>query len=147
MFVVAPEVAVEHAVYDGVKQGTIKGADELDALTKQIYSRYSIWPEKHDELKAQWMTISLMFEDPFYDANYIYGALLALKYYQLYRRDGDDFMRRYIGLMKNGFDAPPEVLLKRFLNIELNDARLVSDALSVVEEKINLLEKSYREGE
>jgi oligoendopeptidase F len=42
MFVVAPEVAVEHAVYDGVARGTVKGADDLDALTKRIYSRYSI---------------------------------------------------------------------------------------------------------
>ena len=144
MFVVAPEVAVEHAVYDGVKQGSIKGADDLDALTKRIYSRYSIWPERHDELRSQWMNISLMYEDPFYDINYIYGALLALKYFELYRRDAKDFVPRYIALMKNGFDAPPEVLLKRFLNIDLRDSRLVSDALSLVDEKINLLEKSYR---
>ena len=129
MFVVAPEVAVEHAVYDGVKQGSIKGADELDALTKRTYSRDSIWPEKHDERKSQWMNISLMYEDPFYDINYIYGALLALKYYELYRRDAKDFVPRYIALMKNGFDAPPEVLLRQFLNINLNDPRLVSDAL------------------
>jgi len=144
MFSVAPEVAVEHAVYDGVKQDTIKGADDLDALTKRIHSRYSIWPLKHDELKAQWMDTSLMFEDPFYDVNYIYGALLALKFYEMYTRDPANFVPRYIALMRNGFDAPPEVLLKRFLDIDLHDPRLVTNALSVVEEKVNLLEKSYQ---
>lgn len=144
IFRVAPEVAVEHAVYDGVRQGTIKGADDLDALTKQIYSRYSIWSEKHDELKSQWMNISLMYEDPFYDINYVYGALLALKFYELYTRDPEHFVPRYIALMRNGFDAPPELLLKRFLDIDLHDSRLVSNALSVVEDKINLLEKSYQ---
>jgi hypothetical protein len=46
--------------------------------------------------------------------------------------------------MRNGFDAPPEVLLKRFLDIDLHDTRLVSTALSVVEDKINLLEKGYQ---
>jgi len=144
MFDVAPEVVVEHAVYDGVKQGSIKGADDLDALTKRIYSRYSIWPEKHDELKATWIYVQLMYQDPFYDVNYVYGALLALKFYEMYTRDPEHFVPRYIALMRNGFDAPPEVLLKRFLDIDLHDPRLVSNALSVVAEKIDLLEKSYQ---
>ena len=144
MFYVAPEVALEHAIYDGVKKGTIKGPDDIDALTKRIYSRYSIWPERHDELKSQWIGISLMYEDPFYDINYIYGALLALKFYEMYTRDPEHFVPRYIALMRNGFDAPPEVLLKRSLDIDLHDPRLVANALSIVEEKINLLEKSYR---
>ena len=144
MFDVAPEVVVEHAVYEGVKQGTIKGADDLDALTKRTFSRYSIWPEKHDGLKEIWMNISLMYEDPFYDINYVYGALLALKFYEMYTRDPEQFAPRYIALMKNGFDAPPAVLLKRFLNIDLDDPRLVSDALKIVKEKVDLLEEGYR---
>jgi len=61
------EVAVEHAVCDGVRQGTIKGADDLDALTKRVSSRYSIWPEKHDELKAEWIYMAFIYEHPFYD--------------------------------------------------------------------------------
>jgi oligoendopeptidase F len=145
MFVVAPEVAIEHAVYEGVKRGTIKSADDLDLLTKQTYSRYSIWAVKHDELKARWMDIGLMYEDPFYDVNYIYGALLALKFYELFKRDPQHFIPSYIALIRNGFDATPEVLLRRFLNIDLRDPRLVSDALSVVEGKIDLLERGYHQ--
>lgn len=145
MFSVAPEVAVEQAVYDGVHQGKLKGADELDSITKGIYSRYSIWPDKHDELKAEWIYITLMYDDPFYDMNYVYGALLALKFYEMYTNDPKDFVPRYIALMRNGFDAPPEVLLKRFLRVDLHDPHLLSDALKIVEEKVNLLEKSYQE--
>jgi oligoendopeptidase F len=147
MFVVAPEVAVEHAVYDGVRRGSIKGADDLDALTKRVYSRYSIWPERHDELKAQWMNITLMYEDPFYDINYVYGVLLALKFYEMYTRDPQRFVPRYVALMRNGFDAPPAPLLKRFLDINLDDPRLLADALTVLETKVNLLEQSYRQTE
>jgi len=143
MFDVAPEVVVEHAVYDGVKQGSIKGANDLDALTKRIYSRYSVWPEKHDELKATWIYIQLMYQNPFYDVNYVYGALLALKFYEMYTRDPEQFASRYIALMKNGFDAPPAILLKRFLSIDLDDPRLVSDALKIVKAKVDLLEESY----
>ena len=144
IFVAAPEVEVEHAVYEGVDKGTIKSADDLDALTKRIYTRYSIWAEKHDELKMQWANISLMYEDPFYDVNYVYGALLALNFYELYRRDPKFFVPNYIALMRNGFDAPPEVLLKRFLKIDLHDPKLMSNALKVIEEKVKLLEDSYQ---
>lgn len=144
MFVVAPEVAVEHAVYDGVARGTLRGATDLDALTRRIYARYSIWPERHDELKMTWMNITLMYEDPFYDVNYVYGVLLALKFYELYARDPVRFAPRYVALMGNGFDAPPAPLLKRFLDMDLDDPRLLPDALRVLEEKLKRLEESYR---
>ena len=142
IFRVAPEVVLEHAVYDGVRQGTIKGADDLDALSQRVYSRYS--SEPLEVLKTRWMTIPLMYEDPFYDVNYVYGALLALNFYSLYQADREHFVPRYLALMKNGFDAPPAVLLKRHLNLDLNDPRLFTNALNVITSKVDLLEKTYQ---
>jgi oligoendopeptidase F len=143
LFSVAQEEAIELAIYDGVKQGSINTADDLDSLTKQIGSRYSIWPARHDELKMQWITSTLFYEDPLYDINYVYGSLLALKYYELYTRDPKSFLPRYLGLMRNGFDAPPAVLLKRYLDIDLRDPRLVTDATRQLENKVSLLEREY----
>ena len=143
IFVVAPEVDLEHAVYDGVTQGTLKGADDLDALSERIFSRYFVQPS--NELRTRWTTISLMYEDPFYDINYIYGALLALNFYQLYLHDPQWFVPHYIALLKNGFNASPEMLLLRFLDIDIHDPRVVSQAISLMEKRIDLLEKSYRE--
>jgi oligoendopeptidase F len=143
MFVAAPEVELERAVYDGVKRQTIRGADDLDALTKKIYSRYSIWPSKHDELKMQWMNVGLMYEDPFYDINYVYGALLALNFYELYSRDPAKFVPRYLALMQHGFDETPDIQLKKFLDIDLRDPKLVANAVRVVDSKIRLLETLY----
>ena len=143
MFRVAPEVMVEHAVYEGVENGQIKTADDLDELSQKSFATYW-WSEKKDEFKQRWMNISLMYEDPFYDTNYIYGSLLALNFYGMYVRDPEHFVPRYIALMKSGFGAPPSILLKRFLDLDVNDPRLVSDALTIVEEKVNLLEKNYQ---
>ncbi len=145
MFVAAPEAELEQEVYEGVARGEIKGADDLDALTKKIYTRFSIWAGRHDELKNQWMLVPLMYEDPFYDINYVYGALLALKFYEMYERDPRGFVPRYVDLMSHGFDAPPAVLLKKYLGIDVDDPRFVADALKVLEEKINLLEESYKQ--
>lgn len=142
MFRVAPEVVLEHAVYEGVRNGTIKAADDLDALSERVFARYS--SEQPDVLKTRWMSISLMYEDPFYDVNYVYGALLALKFYSMYQVDPEHFVPRYIALMKNGFDAPPGVLLKRYLDFDLTDPHLVENAVSVIRQKVDLLEKSYQ---
>jgi len=46
--------------------------------------------------------------------------------------------------MKNGFDAPPSILLKRFLDLDINDPRLLTNALRIMEEKVSLLEKNYQ---
>jgi oligoendopeptidase F len=143
MFAVAPEAMLEQTIYEGEAQGSLQGADDLDALTKRIYSRFSIWPEKHEELKDQWMGIPLMYEDPFYDLNYVYGGLLALKFYELYTRDPQKFIPRYLALMSNGFDAPPAALLKGFLDLDLTDPRLVSDACRILEDKVQQLKAIY----
>jgi oligoendopeptidase F len=143
IFSFAQEEAIELAIYDGVKQGRIESADDLDSLTKQIGDRYSIWAARHDELKMQWITSPLFYEDPLYDINYVYGALLALKYYEMYTRDPVHFVPRYVALMKNGFDAPPDVLLERHLGVDLRDPRLVTDAVRLLGNKVKLLEEEY----
>jgi oligoendopeptidase F len=143
IFTVAPEVVVEHGVYEGIENGHIKDPDDLDQLSQKAFATYW-WSNKTDEFKTRWMNISLMYEDPFYDTNYIYGSLLALNFYAMYLRDPERFVPRYIGLMKNGFDAPPSILLHRFLDLDLNDPSLISNALSLIEERIDLLEKNYQ---
>ena len=139
LFSVAQEEAVELAVYDGVGRGAVGSADDLDALTRRVAGRYSVWPARHDELKMQWITSTLFYEDPLYDVNYVYGALLALKYYEMYTRDPAGFVPRYVALMKNGFDAPPDILLKRHLGIDPRDPRLLADAVRLLGEKVDLL--------
>ena len=46
------------------------------------------------------------------------------------------FATRYTALLEHGFDAPPAELLKKYLGIELDDRKLVTDALRVLEAKM-----------
>ena len=100
-FVAGAEAELEEAVYDG----TIRGPDDVDALTARIGMP-----------KEKWMSIPLMYEDPFYDVNYVYGALIGLRIYARLGRDPQAF----VAMMKNGDNAPPAVLLKRYFDIELD---------------------------
>lgn len=54
----------------------------------------------------------------------------------MYQADREHFVPRYLALMKNGFDEPPEVLLKRHLDLDLNDPHLFSNALNVIRNKV-----------
>ena len=83
-----------------------------------------------------------MYEDSLYDVNYVYAGLLALKYFQMYSTNREQFLPRYIALLKNGFDAPPDVLLKQFLNIELLDGSLLSDDLDLLNRRLDQLERT-----
>lgn len=143
LFFVGLDAMLEQAIYDGVTKGEIKNADDLDQLTAKISKRFSIWNEKQPQLNMRWITASLLYEDPFYEINYVYGSLLALHYYELYQRDPTNFVTHYNAMLSNGFDAPPSVLLKKFLNIDLNDPQILSGPIQILTEKVNLLEKEY----
>jgi len=46
--------------------------------------------------------------------------------------------------MQNGFDAPPDVLLKRFLDIDLRDPHTLSNAVTLLEDRLGRLKAGYR---
>jgi len=136
----AQDALLEQEIYDGVAAGTVRNPDDLDTLTVSVDSQFSILPPSTPELRNRWAEVSLMYEDPLYDVNYVYGGLLALKYYQLYAANRADFVPRYVALLKNGFDAPPDVLLKRFLNIDLHDSAILDDDVNLLNHRLDQLE-------
>ena len=138
----AEDALLEQDIYDGVSAGAVRNADDLDKLTVTIDSQFSQFPTSTPEMKTRWAMVSLMYEDPLYDVNYVYGGLLALKYYHLYTARHDWFVPRYVALLKNGFDAPPAELLKKFLDIDLSGSSLLEDDLALLNSRLNQLEGS-----
>ena len=136
----AQDALLEQQIYDGVSSGKIRGPDDLNKITEAVDSQFSVFLASTPELRSRWMTASLMYEDPLYDVNYVYGGLLALKYFQLYSRDREAFVPRYVALLKNGFDAPPATLLKKFLDIDLLAPSLLTDDLNLLDQRLKQLE-------
>jgi oligoendopeptidase F len=144
IFSTASEAAIEQAIYDGVATGSITSADDLDALTRRVASRYSIWPVRHDELRMQWMEIRLLYDDPFYDVNYTLAGLVALELFARYTADLEGFSRAYAKLIANGYTEAPEVLLRRFMGIDIRDPHFVAHALASAQRHIDALAEIYR---
>jgi len=138
----AQDALLEQKIYEGVSTGAIRGPDDLERVSVQVDEQFSTFSATTPDLRNRWAAVSLMYEDPLYDVNYVYGGLLALKYFQLYSTNREQFLPRYIALLKNGFDAPPGVLLKHFLNIELFDGSLLSDDLVLLNRRLDQLETS-----
>jgi oligoendopeptidase F len=139
----AQDALLEQAIYDGVSAGAIRNADDLDALTLKIDAQFSQFPASTPEVRSRWATASLMFEDPLYNVNYVYGGLLALKYYQLYSTAREWFVPRYIALLKNGFNQPPAELLNRFLGIDLSGPVLLSDDLELLNRRLDQMDATH----
>jgi oligoendopeptidase F len=141
----AQDALLEQAIYDGVSAGTMRNADDLDNLSLKIDGQFSQFPASTPEVRTRWAMVSLMFEDPLYHVNYVYGGLLALKYYQLYSTRREWFVPRYIALLKNGFDQTPAELLNRFLGIDLTGQALLNDDLELLNRRLDEMEASARE--
>ena len=118
-FVAGAEAELEQRIYLEAQAGKTLDAAALNQLTTDVYNKYSMFGPTTPELHSQWMMIPLMYEDPFYDVNYVYAAVSALEYYEMLQKDPEKFRTGYTALLKNGFDAPPQDMLKKFLSIDM----------------------------
>jgi oligoendopeptidase F len=61
----------------------------------------------------------------------------------MFQRNPAWFVPRYTAMMRNGFNAPPAAILRKFLGLNLQDPRLVSDTFGLLEGKIKALKALY----
>lgn len=131
---------LEQKIYEGVEQNRINNADDLDKMMRETGSRYSIWHAKHREFDGYWSLIDGYYNTPLFSHNNVVAKILALKYFELYKRDPKKFIPRYNALLRNGYTTSPENLLKKFLDIDLNDPQFASGFSQIVEEKLKSFE-------
>lgn len=134
---------VEQQFYEEVEKGTVRNADDIEALTQKTEARFSIWFGPQSELPMEWTNANLYYVWPMYRLNYLYSKLLAIKYFDVYTRDPSRFVKSYQGLLRNGYDATPDVLLEKFIGTNTRDPKLVNDALEVITHKTDELEQLY----
>jgi oligoendopeptidase F/glycerophosphoryl diester phosphodiesterase len=144
LFGSAEEGTLEQSIYDGVIGGQIKTAADLDQLSMGVWSKYETWPALEPELAHIWITRSLMVQDPLYLVNYLYAGLLATKMFDMAKREPAAFQVHYAKLLRNGFDAPPDELLRSFFGQDFSQRQLVDDGMRILEQRIQTLAAIYR---
>lgn len=144
LFGSAEEAMLEQSIYDGIVAGRIRDTADFDALTLSVLSKYEIWPASEPQLARTWISKRLMIQDPLYQVNYLYAGLLATKMFDMVKRDPAGFQKRYLDLLRSGFYAPPEQLLRKFFGRELSQRELVEDSMSILQQRIESLAVLYK---
>lgn len=137
------ESRLEQQLFDSVAAGRRPGADDIEAMTQATAARYSVWFGPGSERRLAWVQPTQFYTRPLYRINYVYANLLALRYLDLLHRDPSAFARRYGALLGNGYDAPPDALLRRFVDTRLDDPALVRGAARVLASWVEELERLY----
>jgi oligoendopeptidase F len=137
------QAALEQAIYDGAQAGRINDANDLDSLTMTVGRPVSIWYDRHPELRNEWSMVPHYVGSPLYMPNFIYASMLGLKLFQQYTANPQVFVPRFLALMKGGFPAAPAELLKRHLDIDLDDPRVVDDVMTLLVARLSELEGAY----
>jgi oligoendopeptidase F len=134
------ESRVEQELFDSIGAGKRLSADHIESITQATAARSSVWFGPGSERRLAWLQPTQYFTRPLYRVNFAYSKLLALRYLELLHRDPVGFSRRYSAPLSNGYDAPPDTLLLRFVGTGLDDPALIRGAVAVLEMWLKELE-------
>lgn len=143
IFTSAEEGAFEQGLYDGVTSGSIKTREDVDKLYAGIMNKHDSYFSAEPMRKSEWISKRLMFDDPLYNVNYLYAILISCKLYQQQQAEPKAFAAKYTTLLKHGFDAPADDLLKKFMGFSLDSSSLLKDALGLMRDRTGKLEGLY----
>ncbi|MEJ2422169.1 MAG: M3 family metallopeptidase [Acidobacteriota bacterium] len=129
----------EMTAYDRVAKGEITGAEGFDKACEDTGLKYDLWFKKYPELKVHWIRKHHYWDVPTYYYNYVIAQMLALKYYQLYQADPENFAAKYVNMIENGFTAPASDLLKEYLGIDLKKPAFLSGTFELISRNFEAL--------
>jgi oligoendopeptidase F len=107
----------------------LKTQKEMFADSVTLSDDYAIW----------WSYIPHFLSTPGYVYSYAFGELLVLSLYQIYLKEGDAFVKKYLELLAAGGSQSPDILLKPF-EIDLNDPAFWGNGLELIDEMLSTLE-------
>lgn len=100
----------ERQAHDLVSQGAT--VDELSRVyLENLHSQFGDAIEVSDEFRWEWVSVSHIYQTPFYVYAYAFGQLLVLSLYQQFKVEGNAFKPRYLGLLSAGGSKSPEKIL------------------------------------
>jgi oligoendopeptidase F len=95
--------------------------------------------EMPEGYRWDWSYIPHFIHSRFYCYSYVFGQLLVLALYRMYREAGKSFVPKYLGLLETGGSDSPEALLKP-LGVDIHDPNFWQKGFEEIRQLIKRLE-------
>ncbi len=112
----------EEQVFSKRKEGRLTPQAIGDLWLKANANYYGEAIEMNDSYRWGWSYIPHFIHSRFYCYSYVFGELLVLSLYRLYRETGKGFVPKYIALLEAGGSDTPEALLGP-LGVDIHDGK------------------------
>ncbi|MFO7992120.1 MAG: M3 family oligoendopeptidase [Thermoplasmata archaeon] len=91
-----------------------------------------------------WSYVLHFIHYPFYTYAYAFGDLLVLALYNLYKEQGEEFVPKYLDLLRKGGSEDPKDLLKE-IGVDITDPSFWENGISILEEHVEMVEELAKE--
>ncbi|HET6458205.1 MAG TPA: M3 family metallopeptidase, partial [Nitrosopumilaceae archaeon] len=129
------EIAVHKKIGEGA---TVE--DISNEYMKTLKEQFANSIDMTSDFSVEWSCIPHFYHSPFYCYAYSFGNLLALSFFQRYKKEGKSFVPTYIKILSAGGSKKPESLLKEH-GIDISSKKFWQDGFEYIKNQVNRLSK------
>jgi oligoendopeptidase F len=131
-------VLFELEAHEAVRAG--RSVEEIcDLYMSKLQEQFGDSVEVAPEFRYEWLSISHIYQTPFYCYAYSFGQLLVLALYRRFQEEGEAFKPGYVKLLSYGGSERPEKILAE-VGIDMTDRAFWQGGFDLVRERIDELE-------
>jgi oligoendopeptidase F len=135
----------ELSVFAARREGRLSSEAMGDLWIDANKKYYGAAVEIDDAYRWGWSYIPHFIHSRFYCYSYVFGELLTLSLYRMYREQGEKFIPKYVALLEAGGSAAPEELLKP-LGVNIQDAAFWQKGFDEIRTMVRKLEEVKSSG-
>ncbi|WP_415310025.1 M3 family oligoendopeptidase [Candidatus Nitrosocosmicus sp. FF01] len=83
-----------------------------DLYMNNLKEQFGMSMKLSDDFRYEWLYIPHFYHSPFYCYAYSFGNLLVLSLFQQFKKEGDEFIPKYLSILSAGGSRKPEDLLQ-----------------------------------
>ncbi len=132
-------VLFEKQAHDLMEHGaTIEQLNDL--WLKNLKEQFGNAVEVADVFKHEWKYIPHIYHTPFYCYAYVFGNLLVLSLFKMYKEQGKAFPPKYIKILSYGGSESPEKILKE-VGIDIRSEKFWQGGFDLVKDMVTRLKR------
>ncbi len=124
------EISAHKKIGDGATVGDI-----TKIYMKNIHEQFANSINISENFGIEWSCIPHFYHSPFYCYAYSFGNLLALSFFQRYKKEGRAFASSYIEILAAGGSKKPESLLKEY-DIDISSQKFWQDGFAYIKNQV-----------